>query len=53
MAALGKPNPHIKIQADLFLYRVFKKLNATNAPKKELKALAPILIKASSGVEKN
>ncbi|KAH7717073.1 CBR-ZYG-9 protein [Aphelenchoides avenae] len=45
MAAMQKPNPHIKIQVDLFLYRVFKKFNAANAPKKELKALAPILIK--------
>ena len=45
MTAMQKPNPHIKIQVDLFLYRVFKKFNATSAPKKELKALAPVLIK--------
>jgi negative regulator of replication initiation len=48
MTAMGKPNPHIKIQVDLFLYRVFKQLNATNAPKKQLKTLAPILIKVCS-----
>ncbi|KAH7721531.1 CBR-ZYG-9 protein [Aphelenchoides avenae] len=48
MAAMQKTNPQIKIQVDLFLYRVFKKFNATAAPKNELKALMPFLIKHMS-----
>uniref|UniRef100_A0A914Y594 TOG domain-containing protein n=1 Tax=Panagrolaimus superbus TaxID=310955 RepID=A0A914Y594_9BILA len=34
-AALGKPNPNIKIQTNQFLYRVFKTFNAQTAPKKK------------------
>ncbi|VDK56206.1 unnamed protein product [Anisakis simplex] len=43
--ALEKPNPNIKIQTNLFLYRVFKKHNAQTMPKKVLKAFAPVIIK--------
>uniref|UniRef100_A0A914RZI1 TOG domain-containing protein n=1 Tax=Parascaris equorum TaxID=6256 RepID=A0A914RZI1_PAREQ len=43
--ALEKPNPNIKIQTNLFLYRVFKKHNAQTMPKKVLKAFAPIIVK--------
>ncbi|XGW09738.1 hypothetical protein V3C99_011760 [Haemonchus contortus] len=45
LAALEKPNPNIKIQTDLFLYRAFKLLNAQTMPKKTLKSIAPLLIK--------
>ncbi|VDM33567.1 unnamed protein product [Toxocara canis] len=43
--ALEKPNPNIKIQTNLFLYRVFKKYNTQTMPKKVLKAFAPIIVK--------
>lgn len=43
--ALEKPNPNIKIQTNLFLYRVFMKFNAQSMPKKLLKAFVPIIIK--------
>lgn len=43
--ALNKPNPNIKLQTNLFLYRELTKCNAQNAPKKLLKTLLPILIK--------
>ncbi|VDM59748.1 unnamed protein product [Angiostrongylus costaricensis] len=45
IVALEKPNPNIKIQADLFLYRSFKQLDSQTMPKKTIKALAPLLIK--------
>jgi hypothetical protein len=45
-AALDKPNPNVKIQTDLFLYRVFKAFNQHTMPKKMLKTLAPAIIKA-------
>lgn len=45
--ALEKPNPNIKIQTNLFLYRVFKKHNAQTMPKKVLKAFAPIIVKVT------
>ncbi|KAK6736923.1 hypothetical protein RB195_019549 [Necator americanus] len=45
IAALEKQNPNIKIQTDLFLYRVFKLLNNQTMPKKTLKSIAPLLIK--------
>ncbi|PIO76082.1 HEAT repeat protein [Teladorsagia circumcincta] len=45
LVALEKPNPNIKIQTDLFLYRAFKLLNAQTMPKKTLKSIAPLLIK--------
>uniref|UniRef100_A0A1I7XQC1 Cytoskeleton-associated protein 5 n=1 Tax=Heterorhabditis bacteriophora TaxID=37862 RepID=A0A1I7XQC1_HETBA len=45
LVALEKPNPNIKIQTDLFLYREFKRLNAATMPKKTLKAITPLLIK--------
>ncbi|KIH58944.1 HEAT repeat protein, partial [Ancylostoma duodenale] len=45
LAALEKPNPNIKIQTDLFLYRAFKLLNSQTMPKKTLKSIAPLLIK--------
>ncbi|KAE9415560.1 hypothetical protein Angca_004451, partial [Angiostrongylus cantonensis] len=45
IVALEKPNPNIKIQADLFLYRAFKQLDSQTMPKKTIKALAPLLIK--------
>lgn len=44
-AALEKQNPNIKIQTNLFLYRIFKKHNIQTVPKKVLKALAPTVIK--------
>lgn len=47
LAALGKPNPSIKTQTDLFLQRTFMKLNAQTMPKKTLKTLIPLLIKHS------
>ncbi|PAV85409.1 hypothetical protein WR25_01466 isoform A [Diploscapter pachys] len=47
LAALEKPNPSIKVQTDLFLYRTFLKLNAQTMPKKTLKAIAPLLVKHS------
>ncbi|VDO17394.1 unnamed protein product [Brugia timori] len=43
--ALDKQNPHIKIQTNLFLYRVFKQHNPQTVPKKILKLLAPIIVK--------
>uniref|UniRef100_A0A0R3RZL0 Cytoskeleton-associated protein 5 n=1 Tax=Elaeophora elaphi TaxID=1147741 RepID=A0A0R3RZL0_9BILA len=43
--ALDKQNPHIKIQTNLFLYRVFKRHNPQTVPKKVLKSLAPIIVK--------
>ncbi|KHJ97209.1 HEAT repeat protein [Oesophagostomum dentatum] len=45
IAALEKPNPNIKIQTDLFLYRIFKLFNSQTMPKKTLKSIAPLLIK--------
>ncbi|KAK5976231.1 hypothetical protein GCK32_004661 [Trichostrongylus colubriformis] len=45
LVALEKPNPNVKIQTDLFLYRAFKLLNAQTMPKKTLKSIAPLLIK--------
>ncbi|CAI4224154.1 unnamed protein product [Auanema sp. JU1783] len=45
MAAMENKNPNIKIQTDLFLYRVFKTFNATTMPKKTLKAFSTLLIK--------
>lgn len=47
LAALGKPNPSIKTQTDLFLQRCFMKLNSQTMPKKTLKTLVPLLIKHS------
>ncbi|CAI2340317.1 unnamed protein product [Caenorhabditis sp. 36 PRJEB53466] len=47
LAALGKPNPSIKTQTDLFLQRTFMKLNSQTMPKKTLKILIPPLIKHS------
>ncbi|KAM3717569.1 Zygote defective protein [Dirofilaria immitis] len=44
-AALNKQNPHIKIQTNLFLYRVFKRHNSQTVPKKVLKLLAPTIVK--------
>lgn len=44
-SALDKQNPHIKIQTNLFLYRVFKRHNPQTAPKKILKQLAPAIVK--------
>uniref|UniRef100_A0A158R650 Cytoskeleton-associated protein 5 n=1 Tax=Syphacia muris TaxID=451379 RepID=A0A158R650_9BILA len=43
--ALEKANPNIKIQTNLFLYRVFMKYNAQTMPKKVLKVLVPVIIK--------
>ncbi|MFH4974191.1 hypothetical protein AB6A40_000900 [Gnathostoma spinigerum] len=43
--AVDKPNPNIKIQTNLFLYRAFKRLNAQTMSKKVLKSLAPLLVK--------
>ncbi|VDO29637.1 unnamed protein product [Onchocerca flexuosa] len=43
--ALNKQNPHIKIQTNLFLYRVFKRHNPQTVSKKVLKLLAPIIVK--------
>uniref|UniRef100_A0A915Q0H8 TOG domain-containing protein n=1 Tax=Setaria digitata TaxID=48799 RepID=A0A915Q0H8_9BILA len=43
--ALDKQNPHIKIQTNLFLYRVFKRHNPQTVPKKILKSLAPVIVK--------
>ncbi|KAI1721756.1 HEAT repeat domain-containing protein [Ditylenchus destructor] len=45
MTAASKPNPNIKIQLDLFLYRVFKQLKSAAVPKKFIKDLVPVLIK--------
>uniref|UniRef100_A0AC35GIP9 TOG domain-containing protein n=1 Tax=Panagrolaimus sp. PS1159 TaxID=55785 RepID=A0AC35GIP9_9BILA len=47
VAALGKPNPNIKIQTNLFLYRVFKASNARTAPKKVVKTLTPLIAKCT------
>uniref|UniRef100_A0A8R1DYU0 TOG domain-containing protein n=1 Tax=Caenorhabditis japonica TaxID=281687 RepID=A0A8R1DYU0_CAEJA len=47
LAALGKPNPSIKTQTNLFLQRTFMKLNSQTMPKKTLKTLIPLLIKHS------
>ncbi|KAL3984838.1 CLASP N terminal family protein [Acanthocheilonema viteae] len=44
-AALDKQNPHIKIQTNLFLYRVFKRHNPQTVPKKVLKSLALTIVK--------
>ncbi|TKR95208.1 hypothetical protein L596_009406 [Steinernema carpocapsae] len=44
-AALGKPNPSIKAQTDLFLYRSLKNFTAATAPKKTLKQIAPLIVK--------
>ncbi|VBB33920.1 unnamed protein product, partial [Acanthocheilonema viteae] len=41
----NKPNPQIKLQACNFIYRVMKNHSQTSAPKKTIKALAPILVK--------
>ncbi|EGT59628.1 hypothetical protein CAEBREN_10303 [Caenorhabditis brenneri] len=46
LAALGKPNPSIKTQTDLFL-QTFMKLNSQTMPKKTLKMSVPLLIKHS------
>uniref|UniRef100_A0A914PE31 TOG domain-containing protein n=1 Tax=Panagrolaimus davidi TaxID=227884 RepID=A0A914PE31_9BILA len=46
-AALGKPNPNIKIQTNLFLYRVFKAFNVQTAPKKVIKTLTPLIVKCT------
>uniref|UniRef100_A0A914QU13 TOG domain-containing protein n=1 Tax=Panagrolaimus davidi TaxID=227884 RepID=A0A914QU13_9BILA len=46
-AALGKPNPNIKIQTNLFLYRVFKAFNVQTAPKKIIKTLTPLIVKCT------
>lgn len=46
-AALEKANPNIKIQTNLFLYRVFMKFNAQSMPKKLLKTLVPIILKVT------
>lgn len=43
--ALDKQNPNIKIQTNLFLYRVFKRHNPQTVPKKVLKLLAPAIVK--------
>ncbi|KJH44505.1 HEAT repeat protein [Dictyocaulus viviparus] len=45
IVALEKPNPSIKIQTNLFLYRSFKQLNAQTMPRKTIKSLIPLLIK--------
>uniref|UniRef100_A0AC34GDM7 TOG domain-containing protein n=1 Tax=Panagrolaimus sp. ES5 TaxID=591445 RepID=A0AC34GDM7_9BILA len=47
VAALGKPNPNIKIQANQFLCRVFKSFNAQNAPKKVVATLTPLIAKCT------
>ena len=47
-AALGKPNPQIKIQTCQFLYRVFKPFNIQTAPKKVVKALTPVIAKCTA-----
>uniref|UniRef100_A0A914PB53 TOG domain-containing protein n=1 Tax=Panagrolaimus davidi TaxID=227884 RepID=A0A914PB53_9BILA len=47
VAALGKPNPNIKIQTNLFLYRVFKAFNVQTAPKKIIKTLTPLIAKCT------
>jgi len=46
-SALGKPNPSIKVQTNLFLSRVFRGLNAKTAPKKTIKELAPLIVKCT------
>ena len=48
VAALGKPNPQIKMQTGQFLYRVFKPLDAQTAPKKVVKTLTPLLAKCTA-----
>lgn len=45
LEAAKKPNPDIKIQLDLFLYRNIKHLKASDVPKKFLKEFIPILTK--------
>uniref|UniRef100_A0A7E4UZT1 TOG domain-containing protein n=1 Tax=Panagrellus redivivus TaxID=6233 RepID=A0A7E4UZT1_PANRE len=48
VAAFGKPNPNVKIQTNLFLYRVFKVCNKDTAPKKSVKALTPLIVKCTA-----
>ncbi|KAK0402445.1 hypothetical protein QR680_016337 [Steinernema hermaphroditum] len=45
VAAMGKPNPNIKLQTDMFLYRTLKTFSAATVPKKVVKAVAPLLVK--------
>uniref|UniRef100_A0A1I8AKC6 TOG domain-containing protein n=1 Tax=Steinernema glaseri TaxID=37863 RepID=A0A1I8AKC6_9BILA len=46
VAAMGKPNPNIKLQTDQFLYRLLKTFTAATVPKKLVKAaVAPLLVK--------
>ncbi|KAE9550232.1 hypothetical protein FO519_006552 [Halicephalobus sp. NKZ332] len=45
--ALGKPNPSVKVQTNLFLSRVFRGLNSKTAPKKAIKDLTPLIIKCT------
>uniref|UniRef100_A0A1I8AD45 TOG domain-containing protein n=1 Tax=Steinernema glaseri TaxID=37863 RepID=A0A1I8AD45_9BILA len=45
VAAMGKPNPNIKLQTDQFLYRTIKRFTAATVPKKAVKAIAPLLVK--------
>lgn len=42
---LNKPNPDIKIQLNLFLYRNIKQMNAADASKKYFKDFIFVLIK--------
>jgi len=45
LSSMTKPNPNIKIQVDLFLYRVFRSLKPAAVPKKLMKDLVPALVK--------
>ena len=45
LASIVKPNPNIKMQLNAFLYRVFRDLPPSNAPKEFLKSLIPLLVK--------
>ncbi|KAE9553441.1 hypothetical protein FO519_003354 [Halicephalobus sp. NKZ332] len=46
-AALGKPNPNIKAQTNLFLSRVFRGLNSQTMSKKALKEVVPLIVKST------
>uniref|UniRef100_A0A0K0F5E8 Zygote defective protein 9 (inferred by orthology to a C. elegans protein) n=1 Tax=Strongyloides venezuelensis TaxID=75913 RepID=A0A0K0F5E8_STRVS len=45
VTAMEKPNPSQKSQIDLFFYRYFQRFRASDAPKKLIKGITPVLAK--------
>jgi hypothetical protein len=48
VAALSKPNPQVKSQVDIFIYRAFRTMQQGQVPKKFVKDAMPVLIKVTS-----